>query len=176
MAAVAPNWELLLLESVLNHCSRGIVSLLCPWKMWNSTADPTTCQCWRSYKFLVRQELYVPVQTKWIFPVCWPTTSRVLSHQFREIPLLPFAVRVIIVPLNGHRECLHISFSPDTLAFPSFFLSPLYFYFFSHLFTNGTLNFRTRRVVAQRQWKMYWLWISEIWCKSHLCVILAEWI
>ena len=29
-----------------------------------------------------------------------------------------------------------------------------YFYFFSHLFINGTLNFKTK-IVVQRQWEIY---------------------
>lgn len=69
-----------------------------------------------------------------------------LSHRFKKIPSLPFAVRVIIVLLNGQRECLHISFLPDKLAFPSFFPVSSILLLFLSFVIHGTLNLRTRRV------------------------------
>lgn len=170
MAAVAPNWKLLLLKSVLKHAP-GLLSLLCPWKMWNSTADPPLVTVDSPIKFL-RQELCVLVQTKWIFPVCWPTASRVLSHLSRKIPLLPSVVSYCS-SIKWSKGMPAFFFS-NMLAFPSFFPISSIVYLFSHRFANGTLNFRTRRVVAQGQLKMQWLWISEIGYKSHL--LPAEWI
>lgn len=151
MTAVAPNWETLPLKSVLGHCSREILRLLCPWKMWNLTADLNTCCCWQSIKFPLRKGLCVLVQIKWIFPVCWPTTSRVLRRQFRKMLYSPLIATLVLV--SGPRECIHISFLPDILPFLSLFLPALYFYFFPHLFTNGTMHFKTRPVVVLGSWK-----------------------
>jgi hypothetical protein len=91
------NQKILHLESVLDHCSREILNLPLSMEDVKFNSWPEHLLLLTIYKISLRQELCVLVQIKWTVPVCWPTTSKLLSHQFRKISLLPSILRVILV-------------------------------------------------------------------------------